>query len=403
MTISEQDLRELLRERSDVVPSSPDRADAVKQRVRRQRRLEAAAVSAGLMAAIVAVAAVAIPRVGDTSPTPVPPATSTATPTPGPQVTGTATYDGIRMDTSGPATVHGTTPFIVSVTVTNTTSQEWRGSVDLGVHRPGPLPNAADSLFLPSPATPDRHVDIAMLPDGLTELDGVRSGELDLAAGASTVVTLHLERSSSTVANPDISGWVPWLYGTPPTSLVTSGFQLVVVDPRDPLATCTSFVVSRATEQPLPDQLLGAATTTTTSATVAPDWTEVAGLPGSFIPSVSGADVDLVTLIEGLDTFGVHGVGSAVSHKPDLTTPKYAAAFVTYSGIAPVDITFTGTCVHADSAVAPLPMSGVLHTYRSDVGGILDCALEPPAKSLGLQAAAFCPVGSKARTASQSG
>ena len=106
MTISEQDLRELLRERSDVVPSSPDRADAVKQRVRRQRRLEAAAVSAGLMAAIVAVAAVAIPRVGDTSPTPVPPATSTATPTPGPQVTGTATYDGIRMDTSGPATVH---------------------------------------------------------------------------------------------------------------------------------------------------------------------------------------------------------------------------------------------------------------------------------------------------------
>ena len=94
MTISEQDLRELLRERSDVVPSSPDRADAVKQRVRRQRRLEAAAVSAGLMAAIVAVAAVAIPRVGDTSPTPVPPATSTATPTPGPQALRRTTGSG---------------------------------------------------------------------------------------------------------------------------------------------------------------------------------------------------------------------------------------------------------------------------------------------------------------------
>jgi hypothetical protein len=406
MTISEQDLRELLRERSDAVPASPDRADAVKQRVRRQRRLEAAAVSAGLMAVVVAVAAVAIPRVVGTSPTPVPPATSTATPapteTPGPQVTGSATYDGIRMDTSGPATVHGTTPFTVTVTVTNTTSQRWRGSVDVGVHRPGPLPNAADALFLPSPATPDLHVDIAMLPDGLTELDGVRSGELDLAAGASTVVALRLERSSSTVATPDIYGWVPWLNGTPTTSLVTSGFQLVVVDPQDPHATCSSFVVSAATEKRLPDQLLAAATTTTTAATVTPSWTEVPGLPGSFTPSVSGADVDLVTLLAGLGTFGVDGVGSALSNKPDLTAEKYAATFVTYSGVAPVDITFTGTCVHADSAVAPLPMSGVLHTYRSDVGGILDCALVPLAKSLGLQAAAFCPVGSKARTAFQS-
>ena len=399
MTISEQDLRELLRDRSDVVPASADHAAAVKQRVRRQRRVEAVAVSAGLLAAIVAVTAVALPRVGDTSPAPVPPATETT----GPQVTGSATYDGIRMDTSGPATVHSTTPFTVTVTVTNTTAQQWHGAVDVGVHRPGPLPDASDGLFLPVPATADQQVDIAMLPDGLTELDGVRSGELDLAAGVSTVVTLHLERSPSTVANPDIYGWVPWLHGTPTTSLDTSGFQLVVVDPRDPHATCSSFDVSSATEKRLPDQLLAAATTTTTSATATPSWTEVPGLPGSFTPSVSGANVDLVTLLAGLGTFGVDGAGSTLSNKPDLTAEKYAATFVTYSGVAPVDITFTGVCAHADSSVAPVPMSGVLHTYRSDIGGLLDCAFVQPLKGLALQAAAFCPAGSYARKAFQTG
>jgi hypothetical protein len=400
MTISEQDLRELLRERSDVVPSSPDRVDAVKQRVRRQRRFEAVAVGAGLMAALVAVAAVVIPRVGDVSPTPVPPATQTAAP--GPQVTGSATYDGIRMDTSGPATVHGSTPFTVTVTVTNTTTLEWRGAIDVGVHRPGPTPNAADNLFITSPAAPTDHIDIAMLPDGLTELDGVRTGDLVLAAGASTVVTLRLERSPSTVAHPDIHGWVPWIYGTPTTSLDPSGFPIVTVDPRNPEATCASFVISSATDKRLPDQLLGAATTTTTSATQAPTWTEVPGLPGSFAPSVSGADVDLVTLIEGLGSYGLDGVGGATSNKPDLTTPSYAATFVTYAGIAPVDVTFTGGCVQADSTVVPVPMSGVLHTYRSNVGGILDCALVQPLKGLALTAAAYCPAGSHARKAFQS-
>jgi hypothetical protein len=401
MTISEQDLRELLRERSEVVPSSSDRVDAVKQRVRRQRRFEAAAVGAGLVAAVVAVAAVVIPRVGDVSPTPVPPATQSATP--GPQVTGSATYDGIRMDTSGPATVHGTTPFTVTVTVTNTTTQEWRGAVDVGVHRPGPRPDAADNLFITSPAAPTDHVDIAQLPDGLTELDGVRTGDLVLAAGASTVVTLRLERSPGTVAHPDIHGWVPWIVGTPTTSLDPSGFPIVTVDPGDPQATCASFVVSSATEKRLTDQLLGAATTTTTSATATPNWTEVPGLPGSFAPSVSGADVDLVTLIEGLGSHGLDGVGSASSNKPDLTAPAYAGTFVTYSGVAPVDITFAGTCIQADSRVAPLPMSGVLHTYRSDVGGILDCALVQKLPALALQAAAYCPAGSYARKAFQAG
>jgi len=399
MTISEQDLRELLRERSDVVPSSPDRVDAVKQRVRRQRRIEAAAVGAGLMAALVAVAAVVAPRLGDASPTPVPPATQSATP--GPQVTGSATYDGIRMDTSGPATVHGTTPFTVTVTVTNTTPQEWRGAVDVGVHRPGPRPNAADNLFITSPAAPTDHVDIAQLPDGLTELDGVRSGDLVLAAGQTTTVTLGMQRATTTVAHPDIHGWVPWINGTPIDSLDPSGFSIVTVDPRDPEATCASFDVSSATEKRLPDQLLGAATATTAAATATPDWTEVPGLPASFAPSVFGADVDLVTLIDGLGTFGMAGVGGASSNKPDLTAPSYAATFVTYAGISPVDITFTGTCVDVDSTVAPLPMSGVLHTYRSDVGGILDCALVPPARSLALVAAAYCPAGSRARKAFQ--
>jgi hypothetical protein len=401
MTISEQDLRELLRERSDVVPSSPDRVDAVKQRVRRQRRFEAAAVGAGLMAALVAVAAVVVPRVGDVSPTPVPPATQTATP--GPKVTGSATYDGIRMDTSGPATVHGSTPFTVTVTITNTTTQEWRGAVDVGVHRPGPRPNEADSLFTPLPVTPEGHDDIIMMSDGLTELDGVRSDPLVLAAGATTLVTFTLERSPGTIAHPDIRGWIPWVHDATISTFDPTGFSVVVVDPSNTVTTCASFVVSSATAKRLPDQLLGAATTTTTSATATPNWTEVPGLPGSFAPSVFGADVDLVTLMDGLGTFGMEGVGGASSNKPDLTAPSYAATFVTYAGISPVDITFTGTCIQVDSTVAPLPMSGVLHTYRSDVGGILDCAFAQPLKGLALKAAAYCPAGSYARKAFQSG
>jgi hypothetical protein len=403
MTISEQDLRELLRERSDVVPSSPDRVDAVKQRVRRQRRFEAAAVGAGLVAALVAVAAVVVPRVGDTSPTPVPPATQTATP--GPQVTGSATYDGIRMDTSGPATVHGTTPFAVTVTVTNTTPQEWRGSVVVGVHRPGPRPNEADSLFTESPATADGHDTIVMLADGLTELDGVRSDDLVLAAGSSTVVTFALERSPGTTARPDIRGWIPWVQDAAISTFDPTGFSLVVVDPSTTVATCASFTVTNATETRLPQQLLGAATTTTTSASAPASWTEVPGLPGSFAPSVAGVDVDVVTLVNAVGALGAtFTMAGGASRDPDLLeTTQNAGSWVTYSGISPNDIAFSGQCGLVDGTVLPGTMTGVLHTYRVDEGGWVDCALVPPPKSLGLAAAAYCPAGSKARKAFQAG
>jgi hypothetical protein len=391
-----------LPERLDADPTSAvDEREAVWQALSRlPRRFEATAVGVGLAAALVVVAAVVIPRVGAPTPTPVPPATQSATP--GPQVTGSVTYDGIRMDTIGPATAHGTTPFTVTVTVTNTTTQEWRGAVDVGVHRPGPLPNAADNLFIPSPATAAGQVDIAMLPDGLTELDGVRSGVLVLAAGATTTVTLGMQRATTTVAHPDIRGWVPWEHGTPTTGLDLSSFPIVVVDPRDPEATCASLVLSTATEKRLPQQLLGAATTRTTSATETPTWTEVRGLPGSFAPSVFGADVDIVTLASGLGPFGVDGMGTAPSSAPGLGTTEYAGTWRSYAGIEPGDVTFSGDCVPVGGTGGPGLMAGVLHSYRLDERGVLDCAFVPRPKSLALEASAYCHAGSKAPRAFQS-
>ncbi len=156
MSPTEQDLRDLLADRSAVAPTSPDRLTAVQRRVRRRSRRQLAMVTVGL----VAVAGLSIVRHGSVAGPSQQPASPPATSTPLPSGATrlgpfrypyeerdqihTATVDGLHITTDGPHRIAGTGsyPFTVNVTLTNTTTTAWRGTVGVGLYG-----STADSYF----------------------------------------------------------------------------------------------------------------------------------------------------------------------------------------------------------------------------------------------------------------
>ena len=152
MLPTEQDLRDLLAERSAAAPDAPDRLTQVHRRVRSRSRRELAI--AVLTVGVIVVAGGSIMRhatVSGSSQQPVaPPSTTTPLPSsasngglpplPYPYAergqTHTAIVDGLRITTDGPHQVAGTGryPFTVLVTLTNTSRSTWHGSVGVGLY-----------------------------------------------------------------------------------------------------------------------------------------------------------------------------------------------------------------------------------------------------------------------------
>ena len=158
MSPMEQDLRDLLADRSAAAPAAPDRLAQVQRRVRRRRRRELAmaVVTVGVTAvaglSIALHGSVAGPSQQPASPpptsTPLPSGATSSGPVPYPygqrDQTHTATVDGLHITTDGPHRIAGTGryPFTVIVTLTNTTSKSWRGTVGVGLYGP-----ATDNYF----------------------------------------------------------------------------------------------------------------------------------------------------------------------------------------------------------------------------------------------------------------
>jgi hypothetical protein len=151
MPQTEQDLRDLLADRSAAVPTVPGRLAEVRRRVRRRHRLEL--VVAVLAVGLVGLIGMSIMRLGSAGapslqpaspiPTTTPlPSTAFDRPTPLPYPAGqrvqpwTRTVDGLRITTSGPVTVFGTGvyPFTVEVVLTNIASTTWEGTVGVGLY-----------------------------------------------------------------------------------------------------------------------------------------------------------------------------------------------------------------------------------------------------------------------------
>ncbi len=111
MPLTENELRDLLHERSAGAPAAPDRVGAVRSRVAKQRRRELAGVAAVMAVVVGAGALWALPR---NTATPIPPATSSPVLPPrssrGAVVTISDVAGLLTTTLSGPLTVDGTGP-----------------------------------------------------------------------------------------------------------------------------------------------------------------------------------------------------------------------------------------------------------------------------------------------------
>jgi hypothetical protein len=147
MSLTEQDLRDLLVHRTAEPPTAPGRAAAVERRVRRRRRRDATVVVCSLLLLVGAaipvvrhVTGAAHPVAPLQSPS-APPSSAASEPTPlltEPPLmmqTHVASAAGLRIATTGPQVVPGTGrfPFTVTVTLTNTTSVTWHGTVGVAL------------------------------------------------------------------------------------------------------------------------------------------------------------------------------------------------------------------------------------------------------------------------------
>jgi hypothetical protein len=240
MPLTEADLRELLTERSDVVPVTFDRVAAVRGRIRRrQRRQTAALATAATVVLVAAVPFVQSQRGSSTDRSATVPVPATST-TPIALTPSVAVVDGLTVTTTGPDTIAGARPFTVSVRVRNTTGSAWTGTIGVGILRILPVKQTADSLIAAMPSDPVMQNLGILLPDGYRYLDGASSPTVrTLAPGAAFTETIQLVRGySSTVADPPIRGWVPYLTpigSTSPHYPDPDRFPLIMVTPREPI------------------------------------------------------------------------------------------------------------------------------------------------------------------------
>ena len=232
MSLTEQDLRDLLAERAAGAPAAPGRAAAVERRGRRARRRDALLA----LGAVVVVAAAALPiaRHLTADPTQQP----MVTPTPTPTVTHTASpktsrslvpfthsddVAGIRINSTGPSVIPGagSTPFTVVLTLTNASASTWHGTVGVGLS--GALVNyfgdpsgtqllypadAHSAIFSPS------STDLAWFSLGTPALriEGLSDpAPRVIAPGQTVTVTIRMIKQAYGFPHTEIRGWLPVL------------------------------------------------------------------------------------------------------------------------------------------------------------------------------------------------
>ena len=264
-----------------------------------------------------------------------------------PAATGSATVDDIELQTSGPDVV-GTAPVVVTVTVTNTTATTWYGNVSVGVSRVMTVLGASDGLLFPAPGSLAQSSLGITTPDGGPQLDGVPPPPMVLAAGASRVLSLALQRDPLIAADGPNHGWVPWLHTdgskAGERSPDVAAFPLVGFAPSGSASPCATFTVSSAAAGPVGPWLLTSAYTTTAGSDRVAQRIAVPGLPQSFVPSVAGTSLTPVTVVAGLAVNGIVAPAMAGNRYADQPAGTAAAGtWVTYAAIKPYDVTFTGT------------------------------------------------------------
>lgn len=397
MPMTEDELRDLLRSRTQTAPAVAGLAERAEAAGRRQRAGIRAGVAAALVAVLAVSAAIALPRGG----TDVPPVGPTPTVSEGALVV-EQDLNGVRVRTSGPAVIEGEGPFTLTLQATNPGSQDWTGEVGVGLLREAVPAPAGFSLLIPDDPSVEPGPDVLT---GLTsELGDGRTFE-----GASTVVSVRIDAGGTSTwtvqlrRNPEAAvigtpiGWVGYVM---PDDVVDS----TAIDPVGDRGTALDIT-------PRGSSLgCGEVSDLTWERTGDQEWRLT--LAEQVIVEQDGAQ-PTVGLAESMDVVDVSldagsapapawavlraldAAGTGASTTTGLTeiplNPEafpQAGTFVRYSAASMVDIRFSGTCEPSGE-----PVSGVA-TLNGDGavnGGIVECATGPEAAPAARLAAAYCP------------
>jgi hypothetical protein len=390
MPVSEHDLRELLRERSDAVPVSAGLAQRVQLRVRRRRRFEAGGAAAALVLVLLATGLVALPRheaVG--------PASTTHRST---QVLG----GSLVVTTEGPTRIEDETPFDLTLEVVNTSTTPWTGTLAVGLVLDGEVPgmlggngvltSAGDVGFPFGTQGPSAVSDTS----DAQEFDGLAVDRVTLQPGEDRVWTMPAKRwPGGSVLGP-VLGWIPYADDASRTDEFLMGglaaaAPVSVVPVASNRACDTVSITSASVGNPGSWQITDADT-----AVVGDDltarWTpvEVSDAPVTTVESDGDArDATVMAAVSAYLNDGPTPV-PATGYGPEQyaleTTEGAPGRYVSFSGTRMVEVSFTGVCGPSGNAI-----SGVWNAYYRSGGGLLLCGRAPEPGSMAAVAQRYCP------------
>lgn len=397
MSMTEDELRDLLRSRTQNAPAVTGLAESAEAAGRRARAGIRAGVAAALVAVLAVSAAIALPRQGAE----VPPVGPTPSISEGALIV-EQELNGVRVRTSGPAAIQGEEPFTLTLQVTNPGSQDWTGEVGVGLVREAVPAPAGFSLLVPDDPSGEPAPDV--LTGATSELGSGRTFEgastvvsVRIAAGATSTWTVQLRRNPEAAVIGTPIGWVGYVMpgdvGDPMAiDPVGDGGRALDIAPRSSSLGCDE--VSNLTWERTGDQEWRL--TRAEQVIVEQDGAQ------PTIGSAESMDVVDVSLDAGSAPApawavlrAVDAAGTGASTTTGLTevplNPEafpQAGTFIRYSASSMVDIRFSGTCEPSGE-----PVSGVA-TLNGDgavSGGIVDCATGPEATPAARLAAAYCP------------
>ncbi|MFN8158731.1 MAG: hypothetical protein U0R68_15045 [Candidatus Nanopelagicales bacterium] len=398
MPVSEHDLRDLLRERSTAVPTTPDLAHRVQERVRRRRRLEAGAGIGALVIALVATGLVVVPR-RDAAP----PASTTPTHRVT-QVLGST----LVVTTEGPTRIEGEAPFDVHLEVTNTGSSTWNGMAGVGLVTGGEVPGfiGENALVVPAEKNSGRGPfdgpASTQGPAAVTDRSSAQQwygltvpSQVRLEPGQSGSWTMRMKRDPSATVLDPVLGWSPWLDpdGSAMPSLYGSLGALVpvTVTPRASNLACDTVTVTSASVRPAGPWQLTEASRAVVGPDLAATWLPLDVTDAPVVGVVATGDARQTTVMAAVSAHlndtatPVPATGYASGGNPMDAREPVPGTYVWFAGARMAEITFKGTCGPSGQ-----PISGTWTAYYRTMEGLLDCSVVPPAGSLALDAKRFC-------------
>ncbi len=391
MPVTENSLRDLLRERSAQVPATPELAQRVQHRVRRRRRLEAGAGIAALVMVLVAAGLVVIPRHDATPPVSAPTHRSTQT-----------MESTLIVTTEGPTRIEGETSVEATLEITNTGPTAWHGSAGVGLAFPGEVPGYVGPNQLLASAGDVGYPMITQGPDALADRSNAQQfagqsvGSVVLAPGEHRSWTVRVKRyASSSVLGP-VYGWLPYVDrdSTSDETVLGSLDQAarIEVTPRASDLACDTVTVTSAQVGPPRPWTLVEASRAVVGTDLAATWLplDVPDAPTTRVDVALG-DARETTIMAAVSAYladtatPVPATGYPSGGNPADAREPVPGTYVWYAGSSLVDVAFTGTCGPSGQQI-----SGTWTAYYRTTEGLLDCSVVPKAGTLAVDAKRFC-------------